>query len=62
MIASVTPINAAFILTDPADPRYQFILNLKNRFGSFLHQASCALRQQGEENTLDAVKMLVSLM
>ncbi|KAF5337122.1 hypothetical protein D9611_003196 [Ephemerocybe angulata] len=59
MIASVPGLNSGFILTDPSDPRYQYIHNLKKRFGSFLHGASVSLRQQGEENTLDAVEMLV---
>ncbi|RXW16590.1 hypothetical protein EST38_g9267 [Candolleomyces aberdarensis] len=59
MIASVSPLNSGFILTDPSDPRYQFITGLKHRFGEFLHNASVSLRQQGEENTLDAVQMLV---
>ena len=60
MIASVEPLNSGFILTDPSDPRYQYILKLKGRFGVLLHDASVSLRQQGEENTLDAVQMLVS--
>lgn len=60
MIASIEPVNAGFCLTDPTDPRYQYIASLRRRFGEFLHQASVSLRQQGEENTVDAVDMLVS--
>jgi proteasome activator subunit 4 len=60
MIASIETLNSGFCLTDPADPRYQFLAGLKQRFGTFLHNASVSLRQQGEENTVDAVDMLVS--
>ncbi|KAF8649879.1 hypothetical protein AX16_005641 [Volvariella volvacea WC 439] len=60
MIASVPPISSGFCLTDPEDHRYQYINRLKHRFGTFLHKASVALRSQGEENTLDAVNMLIT--
>lgn len=60
MIATIDPVNAGFALTDPTDPRHQYITSLKHRFGEFLHKASESLRQQGEENTVDAVHMLVS--
>ncbi|TFK30307.1 hypothetical protein FA15DRAFT_662249 [Coprinopsis marcescibilis] len=59
MIASVETITSGFALTDPEDLRYQFILSAKNRFGVFLHEASTSLRDQGEENTVDAVYILV---
>ena len=59
MIASVEPINSGFVITDPEDPRHQYLLGVKHRFGRFLHSASVSLRQQGEENTVDAVQMLV---
>jgi proteasome activator subunit 4 len=62
MIASVEPVNSGFCLTDPTDLRYQYITSLRHRFGEFLHKASVSLRQQGEENTVDAVHMLVSLL
>ena len=55
------PIEASFCLADPADSRYQYMVSLKQRFGKFLHEASVSLRGQGEENTVDAVLMLVSL-
>lgn len=60
MIANIEPIAAGFCLTDPADPRYQYVAKLRRRFGECLHKASLVLRQQGEENTLYAVLMLVS--
>lgn len=60
MIAALEPLNAGFCLTDPSDARHQYITNLRARFGEFLHKASASLRRQGEENTVDAVHMLVS--
>ncbi|KAF9568562.1 hypothetical protein CPC08DRAFT_679680 [Agrocybe pediades] len=59
MIASVQPINSGFAMTDPSDPEYQYLLQIKRRFGSLLHTASVVLREQGEENTVDAVQVLV---
>ena len=60
MIGTIKPIGAAFCLTDPADSQYQLVLSLKQRFARFLHNASISLREQGEENTVDPVLMLVS--
>lgn len=59
MIAPVEPLNAGFALEDPSDPRHQYMTAVKRRFGHFLHRASQTLRQQGEENTVDAVHMLI---
>ncbi|KAG6902315.1 hypothetical protein C0995_001694 [Termitomyces sp. Mi166 len=59
MIASISPIASGFCLTDPEDPRYRYVSSLRNRFGMFLHRASVSLQQQGEENTVDAVDMLI---
>ena len=59
MIASIEPINSGFVITDTEDPRYQYLSAVRRRFGKFLHSASVSLRQQGEENTVDAVQMLV---
>jgi proteasome activator subunit 4 len=59
MIGILEPVAACFALNDPADPRHQYITGLRNRFGHFLHKASESLQQQGEENTVDAVVMLV---
>ena len=62
MIASIEPITSGFCLTDPNDPRHQYITSLRHRFGEFLHKASVSLRSQGDENTVDAVHMLVSFI
>ncbi|KAJ7666434.1 hypothetical protein B0H17DRAFT_1162542 [Mycena rosella] len=53
------PLHSGFVLTDPADPRYDYISSLRRRFGEFLHKASKSLSQQGEENTVDAVETLI---
>lgn len=60
MIADVMPLNAGFALTDPNDPRCAYLSRVRERFGIFLHNASESLRRQGEENTVDAVQILVS--
>ncbi|KAL4243081.1 BLM10 family protein [Abortiporus biennis] len=59
MIATVEPLNSGFALDNPTDPRHQYITGLKARFGRFLHNASASLLRQGEENTVDAVHMLI---
>lgn len=59
MIASVPPVNSGFAMTDPSHPEYQYLVKVKRRFGNFLHDASVVLREQGEENTVDAVQVLV---
>jgi len=60
MIANVAPLNSGFALTNPADPRCLYLCRVRERFGHLLHNSSESLRQQGEENTVDAVQMLVS--
>lgn len=59
MIAHIEPLNCGFAMTDPSDPRWQYVKSLHRRFGEFLHRASISLQQQGEQNTVDAVFILV---
>ncbi|KAI0001825.1 hypothetical protein BJV77DRAFT_16959 [Russula vinacea] len=59
MIASIEPLSSGFAITDHQDSRAQYYLALRQRFGKFLHEASVSLRQQGEENTVDAVHALI---
>ncbi|KAL0950828.1 hypothetical protein HGRIS_007590 [Hohenbuehelia grisea] len=59
MVANLDSVESNFCLSDPSDPRHQYMTSLRQRFGTFLHNASVSLRQQGEENTVDAVSMLV---
>lgn len=60
MIALVPTIESSFSLKKPEDPRYQYLSSLRHRFGQMLHKASVSLLQQGEENTVDAVRGLVN--
>lgn len=59
MIAHVEPLAANFALEDPEDPRYQYMIKLRSKYGTFLGKASKALREQGDEITVDAVHVLV---
>ncbi|KZT19390.1 hypothetical protein NEOLEDRAFT_1142177 [Neolentinus lepideus HHB14362 ss-1] len=59
MIATVESLECGFPLSDPSDARYQYITSLRRQYGEFLHRASESLLKQGEENTLDAVYMLI---
>jgi proteasome activator subunit 4 len=59
MIGTAEAIESGFCLTDIDDPRHQYFTSIRRRFGQFLHRASVSLRQQGEENTVDAAHMLV---
>ena len=62
MVASVEPLASCFVLTDDKDPRYQYFVSLKARWGLFLKKASEFLREQGDENIIDAVEVLVSFL
>ena len=59
MIASIEPLSSGFALTDQNDSRSRYYTSLRLRFGRLLHDASTSLRQQGDENTVDAVYLLV---
>lgn len=59
MIATAEPLNSGFCLNDPSDTRYKYMANVRRLYGEFLHEASMSLLHQGEENTVDAVHMLV---
>ena len=59
MIASGEPITCGFPLSDPNDPRFQKFIAYRQRFSNLLLNASKVLRSQGEENTVDAILMLV---
>jgi proteasome activator subunit 4 len=47
-------------LSDPADPRYQFVLALRDRSGQFMHDAVNSLKNNGAEDSIDCVKMLIA--
>ncbi|KAG8934508.1 hypothetical protein FRC01_002240 [Tulasnella sp. 417] len=67
-IAGITPSfkrpRAAFALTDPADPRYQTVQGLKERFGNLLHRSFLALTQEAEAKSeaADAVDASIQLV
>jgi len=48
-------VEAGYTLTDPEDPRYQYVASTRRQFGELLHQASVALRESGEEDHIDAI-------
>ncbi|GAA5895195.1 proteasome activator BLM10 [Sporobolomyces salmoneus] len=48
-------------LQDPNDPRYQFVLGLRERAGQLFHRGVQTLKATaGQESSIDAVKMLIS--
>jgi proteasome activator subunit 4 len=51
---------AGICLTDPADPRHQYVLGLRERTGRVLHAAVGSLKDNGAEDSIDAVKMIIS--
>ncbi len=59
MIASIEPLNSGFALSDPKDPRFQYVVALRRRFGTFLRNASSVLRRTGDENVVDPILILV---
>lgn len=52
--------NAGICLTDPADPRHAFVSQLRDRSGAMLHNAVQSLKNNGAEDSIDCVKMLIS--
>ncbi|CCA68831.1 hypothetical protein PIIN_02692 [Serendipita indica DSM 11827] len=60
MVAWTLPIEVNYPLRDPKDPRHVKIMGYRRRFVEFLLRASRALRQQGEENTVDAIHTVIS--
>lgn len=59
MVASGAGVACGYPLNDDNDPRRQKLMKYRRRFANFLISASRVLRQQGEENTVDAILMLV---
>ncbi|KAG9016679.1 hypothetical protein FRB90_002543, partial [Tulasnella sp. 427] len=61
---SFTRPRAAFALSDPADPRYQVVQALRERFGKLLHQSFLALTHEVEmkSEAADAVNAVIQLV
>ncbi|GAA6008845.1 hypothetical protein JCM10207_001745 [Rhodosporidiobolus poonsookiae] len=51
---------ASIPLSDPKDPRHRFVVDLRNRASDFLHRAVQALKSSGQEDSVDAIKMVIS--
>lgn len=63
LIVDPLDVQAGIILTDPQDPRYQRVVNLRTRFGNLIHLAATKLRQdQDEEDHIDAVIAVVKAL
>lgn len=58
--SSLPPFKSAFILTDPLDPRHRAFASLRERIGKFLVRAADYLRNEGGDDSTDAVVSLVS--
>jgi hypothetical protein len=56
------PLQAAFILTDPADPRHQAHARFRERLGQFVLKAARYLRDQGGDDSTDAVTGIVGML
>lgn len=60
LIVDQLDVQAGIVLTDPQDPRYQRVAELRTRFGNLIHLAATKLRQdQDEEDHIDAVIAVV---
>ncbi|KAI5481022.1 proteasome activator subunit 4 [Pseudohyphozyma bogoriensis] len=53
---------AGIALTDPSDPRHQFVVQIRDRTSQFLHSAVHSLKNNGAEDSIDCVKMIISTM
>ncbi|KAG9314593.1 hypothetical protein JVU11DRAFT_5396 [Chiua virens] len=63
LIAAQLDIKAGVVLTDPQDPRYQRVVELRTRFGNLIHLAATKLRRdQDEEDHIDAVIAVVKAL
>ncbi|KAK4048054.1 Proteasome activator BLM10 [Microbotryomycetes sp. JL221] len=53
-------VKAGIKLTDPNDPRFQYVASLRQRTGTLLHEAVQTLKRHGREDSIDSVKMIIS--
>jgi proteasome activator subunit 4 len=60
MVARYSVIEVGYPLKDPQDPRYIKLMDYRKRFINFLLRSSRLLREQGEENTVDAITTVIS--
>lgn len=52
--------NAGIPLSDPSDPRHQFVVDLRERIGRFLHNAVQTLKSSQQQDTIDCIKMVIA--
>ncbi|GJN88228.1 hypothetical protein Rhopal_001193-T1 [Rhodotorula paludigena] len=52
--------NAGIPLSDPSDPRHQFVVDLRERIGRFLHDAVQTLKSSQQQDTIDCIKMVIA--
>ncbi|GAA5990546.1 hypothetical protein JCM10908_003124 [Rhodotorula pacifica] len=52
--------NTGIPLSDPADPRHQFVAGLRARAGQFFHDAVQALKGSQQQDTIDCIKMVIA--
>lgn len=50
---------AGICITDPLDPRHIFITELRARTGAILHRSVNVLKNNGAEDSIDSVKMVI---
>lgn len=51
---------AGICLTDSTDPRHQFVTQLRIRAGEMLHTSVDSLKNNGAEDSIDCVRLLIS--
>ena len=58
-MADLPTCKGGFVLTDPADPRYQRIVAFRARVGRTLHESIERLQHHSADDSIDCVKMLI---
>lgn len=59
-ISTYHTVNSGICLTDPDDPRHQFVDQLRTRAGTLFHEAVHTLKSNAQEDSIDCVKMVIS--
>jgi proteasome activator subunit 4 len=55
------PYKSGLLLSNPDDPRYQKVLDIRARIGEILHRAASAMRDAGEsDNSVEVVRLVVT--
>jgi proteasome activator subunit 4 len=52
--------NTGIPLSDPADPRHQFVASFRARAGQFFHDAVQTLKGSQQQDTIDCIKMVIA--